>query len=130
MFRSIIIITLLVISSSAQGKKFPLSPNDNLTYYSLLGASQTNLSVNSIIDRIDNTYESSRHTKKVKDALLLCTMDASIDPDSKVVTGVKVLTNSVGVVKVYLNTSTGKETVINASEVSLRSVLLNNGQSQ
>lgn len=129
MFRSItLIIILLSIASYAQGKKFPLSTSDNPTYYNILGSSQTNLSVNSIIDRIDNTYELDRHTKKVKDGLILCATDAKIDPDAPVVTSVKVLTTSTGIVKVYVKLSTGNEPVITASDITLRSALLNNGQ--
>lgn len=129
MFRSItLIITFLVISSYAQGKKFPLSTSDNPTYYNILGSSQMNLSVNSILSRIDNTYESSRHTKKVKDGLILCATDANVDPDAPVVTSVKVLTTSTGIAKVYVKLSTGNEPVITASDITLRSALLNNGQ--
>ena len=128
MFRSIIIITLLVSSVSAQNKKFPLSASDNPTYYNLLGSSQMNMSVNSILDRIDNTYEESRHTKKVKEAIRYCSYDANINPDAPVVTSVKVLTTSTGIVKVYLKLSTGNEPVITASEVSLRNTLRENGQ--
>lgn len=113
-----LIIVCFVFSSQAQSSKpFPLSVNDNMMIYNILGSSRVLMSVNSIIERLENTYGSNRHTQKVKDGLKFLTFEAGIDTLEQNITGLKILTNKSGVVKVFVKLSSGGELSISSSEI-------------
>jgi hypothetical protein len=124
MIRILILIVLLVSLSHAQERKFPLSQNNGIVYFNLLGSGNVLMSVNTILERIDNTYQYDRHTSKAKEGIVFCALDAGIDADTQVVTGVKLLTNSSGIVKLFLTLSTGKEYSISSSEIAQRKIQL------
>jgi hypothetical protein len=119
-----IFIAFLAVSSSAQGKTFPVSPNDNQVILNILGSGNVLMSVNMVTAKLDNTYSSDRNTLKIREGINLLATDANIPLNAKAVTGVKVLMSSSGLVKLYLTLSTGKELVISASEIIQRRTLL------
>jgi hypothetical protein len=116
-------IVCFVFSSQAQEKKFPLSINDNMMIYNILGSSKVLMSVSTILERLDNTYGTNRHTIKVKDGLKLLAIESRIDTLQQNITGIKVLTNQSGVVKVFVKVSTGEELSITALEISQRKAI-------
>lgn len=125
--KSIIILAILLLISSsanAQERTFPLAVKDNLTYFNILGSGNVLMSVNTILERIDNTYGTDRNALKAKEGIQFCANDAGIDLDSNLVTGVKVLMNSAGIIKLFLTLSTGKETVISSQEIQQRKLQL------
>jgi hypothetical protein len=124
MSKSLIILIAFLSLSQAQDKKFPVSLTDNQVYFNVLGSGNVLMSLNMIITKFDNTYAPDRNTVKIKEGILLCATDADINLNAMVVTGIKVLMSSTGLVKLYLTLSTGNEVVISASDIIQRRVLL------
>jgi hypothetical protein len=120
----LILAAALSVSVSAQSRTFPLSLTDNMAYFSVLGHTSVLKSVDKIMREIDYTYGTDRNAVKVKEGLLFCATDANISTKDGVITGVKVLTNSSGIVKVFVTLSNGIERTISSSEIAQRKVLL------
>ena len=118
-----IFITVLALSSTAQDRKFPVSANDNLVYFNILGSGTVLMSVNTILAKIDNTYTPDRNMVKAREGIIFCATDANISFDANVVTGVKVLMSSSGLIKLFLTIS-NKDVVISATDIVQRRSLL------
>jgi hypothetical protein len=116
-------ITLLAFALQAQDRKFPVSANDNLVYFNILGSGTILMSVNTILAKIDNTYTADRNMTKAKEGIIFCATDANISFDANVVTGVKVLMSSSGLIKLFLTIS-NKDIVISATDIVQRRSLL------
>jgi hypothetical protein len=117
--RLFIFIALLAVTSQAQDRKFPVSANDNLVYFNILGSGTVLMSVNTILAKIDNTYTADRNMTKAKDGIIFCATDSNLSFDAPVISGVKVLMSSSGLVKLFLTLS-DKDVVITASDIIQR----------
>jgi hypothetical protein len=124
MLKSLIIIVAFFSLAQAQDKKFPVSLTDNQVYFNVLGSGNVLMSVNMILAKLDNTYTPDRNTLKIKEGITLCAIDANISFKSNIITSVKVLMSSTGLVKLFLTTSTDKVMMISAYEIIQRRTIL------
>ena len=116
-----LILVSVLCSVNAQNKTFPLCPNDNVMYYSVIGSGDILISTDRIIQKMDVTYSSTdRNVQYTKAALQLCMFDKNVPGDSDVVTAVNVFTDRFGLVRVVVRYADGTSQTKSMNEIIRR----------
>lgn len=114
---TLILLALIVVSSSAQQKEFPLSKTDHPAYYDLLGSRRVLMSPFTILRKIENTYGDNKYAEYTCIGLTLCATNKNVGINDDVITGVKVFTDRFGLVRVTVNFNDGQSTTVTMNEI-------------
>jgi len=114
---TLILLALIVVSSSAQQKEFPLSKSDYPAYYDLLGSRKVLMSPFTILRKIENTYGDNKYAEYTQIGLTLCATNKNVGMTDDVITGVKVFTDRFGLVRVTVNFNDGQSTTVTMNEI-------------